>query len=313
MRERQIGLCWDDLRIFLAICRAKTLSGAASTLGVDDTTVGRKVERLEKALNVKLFERRSTGYAISSAGETLLRTAEQVESAIISGESELGEHGVALSGIVRIGAPDGFGSFFLAPHLAQFCRQHPLLEVQLIATSRLFSLSKREADIAIALDAPTQGRVVTKKLIDYRLGLYASRDYLAREAPIAQVADLKHHLFISYIDELLYSPLLDYVQAISREIKPRFKSGNLVAQFLATREGGGVAVLPAFMAAQDEALAPVLPDEVFIDRTLYLLVHEDNRNLARVRAAASFIYDEVQRQKPLFRGLARTGEAGSER
>ena len=125
---------------------------------------------MEKALNTKLFERRNTGYLPTHSGEKLLRTAEQVESAILSGESELADRDLSLSGIVRIGAPDGFGSIFLAPRLAEFCRIHPQVDVQLIATSRLFSLSKREADIAIALDMPTHGRVVAKKLTDYRLG-----------------------------------------------------------------------------------------------------------------------------------------------
>ena len=300
MRKRQTGLCWDDLRFFLAICRLGTLSSVAQSFGVDDTTVARKVERLEKALNTKLFERRNTGYLPTHSGEKLLRTAEQVESAILSGESELADRDLSLSGIVRIGAPDGFGSIFLAPRLAEFCRIHPQVDGQLIATSRLFSLSKREADIAIALDMPTHGRVVAKKLTDYRLGLYASRDYLAKAAPLNSVADLKNHLFISYIDELLYTPLLDYVQAVSRDIKPRFKSGNLVAQFWATKMGGGISVLPAFMAAQDDNLVPVLSPQVRIDRTLYLLVHEDNRNLARVRAAANYIYDEVHKNRALF-------------
>lgn len=216
MPKREPQLSWDDLRFFLAVSRAGTLSSVSQTLGVDHTTVARRIERLERALNSKLFERRNTGYFPTVSGEKLLRTAENVESLIMAGESELADRDLSLTGVVRVGAPDGFGSFFLAPRLAEFCAANRELEIQLIATARVFSLSKREADIAIALAMPAQGRVVARKLTDYRLGLYAARSYLQSHGPIKSVGDLKDHLFISYIDEFLYTPLLDYVRIVSR-------------------------------------------------------------------------------------------------
>lgn len=221
---------WDDLRIFLATCRAGTVSAVAQTLGIDNTTVSRKIQRLEKSLKTKLFERRNTGYRPTRSGEKLLRTAERVESTIVQGESELADRDVSLTGVVRVGSPDGFGSFFLAPRLAGFCQTNPELEIQLIATARGFSLSKREADIAIALALPAQGRVIGRKLTDYRLGLYASRSYVKAHPKIRRIEDLKEHLFISYIDEFLYTPLLDYVGIVSKAIAPRFKSAHLFAQ-----------------------------------------------------------------------------------
>ncbi len=291
---------WDDLRIFLATCRAGTVSSVAQTLGIDSTTVSRKIERLEKSLKTKLFERRNTGYVPTRSGEKLWRTAERVESAIVQGETELADRDVSLTGIVRVGAPDGFGSFFLAPRLAGFCNAHPEVEVQLMATARVFSLSNREADIAIALALPAQGRVVGRKLTDYRLGLYASRAYVKTHPKIKRIDDLTDHLFISYIDEFLYTPLLDYVRIVSKTIAPRFKSANLIAQYQAAKAGQGIAILPCFMADQDKDLVALLRNEVKLERTFYLLLHEDNRNLARVKAAADFIVEEVRKNRKMF-------------
>lgn len=291
---------WDDLRFALAVARAGSLTGAAQGLGVDHSTVGRRIDRLERALNAKLFDRMKTGYAATPAGERLLRTAEAVEAAVLAGEAEIGDENAAVSGAVRIGAPDGFGTYVLAPHIAALCDAHPRLEVELVATARLFSLSKREADVAIALSLPAQGRVVGRKLTDYRLGLYATADYLARHGLPRSATDLARHRLVGYIDELLYTPELDYLHLICPEAAPRFRSANLIAQVQAVRAGLGIGVLPAFIAQTDPALQPVLAAEISLVRSFYLLIHADSQRLARIRATVGFIHDLVQRHRRLF-------------
>src|SRR5690606_20992184 len=171
MSKPNRGLDWDDMRFFLTVCRVGTLSAAADQLKVDHTTVARRISRLETALNAILFMRRNSGYEPTVAGEKLLLTAERMEAAMLSAEGELGDRDPSIGGVVRIGAPDGFGSFFLAPRMKEFCKANPLLEIELVATSRIFNLTKREADIAISLAMPQHGRVVGRKLVDYRLSL----------------------------------------------------------------------------------------------------------------------------------------------
>ena len=149
---------------------------------------------------------------------------------------------------MRVGAPDGFGSYFLAPRLGPFADLHPGLELQIVATARLFSLSKREADIAIGLHMPQEGRIVGRKLVDYRLYLYASRDYLAAKPEIREKSDLLRHRMIGYIDDLLFTPELDYLPTILPSLKPQIRSANLIAQLQASLSGVGVAVLPRFLA-----------------------------------------------------------------
>lgn len=293
---------WDDLQSFLAVARSGRLTLAARRMGVDHTTLGRRLASLEQALGASLFDRHATGYSLTAQGEALLANAETMEGMAMTIMEELAGSSAKLSGAVRIGTPDGFGSFFLAPRIGRLGAMHPDLEVQLVAMPRLFSLSKREADIAISLAQPDAGRLHARKLTDYELGLYASRAYLAAVAPIASVADLPAHRFISYIDDLLYTPELDYLPLISRDIRPYLKSASLVAQFRAVQAGSGIAVLPCFLVAGETDLVRVLPDAVKLVRSFWLVTHSDLRHLSRIRVTADFIAEEVRRNARLFHG-----------
>lgn len=293
-------LDWDDFRYVLAVSRSGTVTAAAKQLGVDHATVIRRIDRLESQLSAKLFERRKTGYTLTEAGHRIAGTAENVESAILTDQAMIDASKAQISGTVRIGAPDGFGSCFLAPRLVNLADRYPDLDIQLIATARLFSLSKREAEIAISLAVPQEGRIIGRKLQDYRLALYASPAYLDKHPPIRGRDDLAGHRFAGYIEELLFTPELDYLPQISPAITARVRSANLIAQLNATAAGIGIAVLPCFMAEGHPQLRPVLPESVSILRTFWLLMHADNKNLARIRAVADYIFAIVEEERRLF-------------
>src|SRR5262249_49144431 len=275
---------WDDFRFVLAIVRGGSVSAAAKQLAVDHATVIRRVDRLERHLSAKLFDRRKTGYLLTEAGQRVADSAEAMESTIVANQEQVGGSLARLTGTVRIGAPDGFGTSFLAPRLAPFAERYPELDLQLVATARLFSLSKREADIAISLTMPKEGRIVGRKLLAYSLGLYAASAYLDRFPPIRSRQELPQHRFVGYIEELLFTPELDYLPLVSPRISARFRSANLIAQLNATLAGFGIAVLPHFMATEHPGLRPVLPGEISITRTFWMLMHADSKDLARIRA-----------------------------
>jgi len=293
---------WDDFRFVLAIVRGGSVSAAAKQLGCDHATVIRRVDRLEQHLKAKLFDRRKSGYLLTEAGQRVADSAEAMESTIVANQEAVGGSRAHLTGTVRIGAPDGFGSHFLASRLVKFTERYPDLDLQLVATARLFSLSKREADIAISLSMPKEGRIVGRKLLDYSLGLYASPGYLDRAPKIASRADLQKHRFVGYIEELLFTPELDYLPQVSPRISAKFRSANLIAQLNATISGFGIAVLPHFMATAHPELRPVLPNEITISRTFWLLMHADSKDLARIRAVADYIYETVENERALFSG-----------
>ncbi|MEP9376868.1 LysR family transcriptional regulator [Aquabacter sp. CN5-332] len=291
---------WSDLRFFLAVARAGKLTLAARQLGVEHSTVSRRISALELMLGAKLFDRQPSGYVLTAHGDRLFASAEAMETLASAAQQEIGGADFGVSGTVRIGAPDGFGTYFLAPRMGRLAAQHPALEIQFLAMPRVFNLTKREADIAISLSRPKQGRLHARKLTDYRLRLYAARDYLEAHGPIENRAALLRHTFISYVDELLYAPELDYAPLVAKDLRPRVKSSSLVAQFMAVRAGAGIAVLPCFMAEGDPGLAPILPEEVELTRTFWLITHADTRSLARVRVAADFIAREAQEARALF-------------
>ncbi|OAF13689.1 LysR family transcriptional regulator [Bradyrhizobium neotropicale] len=298
----QGAIDWDDFRFVLAIVRGGSVSAAAKQLGVDHATVIRRVDRLERHLSAKLFDRRKTGYLLTEAGQRVADSAEAMESTIVANQEQVGGSVARLTGTVRIGAPDGFGTAFLAPRLVAFADRYPDLDLQLVATARLFSLSKREADIAISLTMPNEGRIVGRKLLDYRLGLYAAPAYLDRHPKITSREALPQHRFVGYIEELLFTPELDYLPQVAPRLSARLRSANLIAQLNATLAGFGIAVLPHFMASEYPKLVPVLRDEVSITRTFWMLMHADSKDLARIRAVADYISEIVERERALFAG-----------
>jgi DNA-binding transcriptional LysR family regulator len=291
---------WDDLRFFLAVARAGRLTVAARRLGADHATVSRRISALETALKAKLFERRPQGYSLTEHGERLLAKAESMETQALAVSTQIGGADLALSGSVRIGTPDGFGTMFLAPRLADFAGRYPDLEIQLVAMPRLLSLSKREADIAVSLAPPKEGKIVARKLTDYRLGLYATATYLDRHPAVTSPDDLQAHGMIGYIDDLIVMPELDYLDEVSKGVRPRLQSSSLVAQLQAALMGGGICILPHFMAVQQPLLLPVLPNTVSIVRSFWLIVHADLKEVARIRATMDFIVREVRTARAHF-------------
>lgn len=292
---------WNDLRAFLAVARTARLTTAAARLGMDHTTVGRRITALEACLGARLFDRSPQGYALTPQGERLMPAAERIESLTLTAAADLGEADQAVSGVVRIGAPEGFGSYVLAPLLAPLADNHPGLDIQLVAISGVLSLSKREADIAVTLSAPREGRLVSRKLTDYGLSLYAAPAYLEGRPPIRTRADMAGQRFVGYIEDLLYSPELDYMQAPDVDIHVSVQSSNLIAQLQATLAGAGLCVLPDFIAVKQPGLVRVLADFVHLERSLWLVVHADLKTLARIRVVTEMIAASVRADRDLFR------------
>ncbi|HEX8481697.1 MAG TPA: LysR family transcriptional regulator [Allosphingosinicella sp.] len=292
---------WNDVRAYLAVARSGRLTAAAARLGVDHSTLSRRIAALEHSLKAKLFDRSPSGYSPTEAGRRLMPLAEEMERLALGAAETVGGSAGLVEGVVRIGSPEGFGSYFLAPRIQKLKAQHPQLVVQLVAASAVFSLAKREADVAVSVSRPPAGRLLVSKLIDYDLGLYAAPAYLAGAAQIAGFHDLKGHRFVSYIGDLLHFPELDFLQQVVPGGITSMESSNLVAQTRATLAGAGLCVLPAFLAREEPGLKRVLADEVNLTRSLWLTVHQDLAELARVRAAVRFIKDEVEAARGLFK------------
>ncbi|MCJ8144400.1 LysR family transcriptional regulator [Ancylobacter sp. A5.8] len=290
---------WDHLRIFLAVARAGQMLAAARQLGLDHATVGRRLAALEAGLGSKLIERRTTGSALTPAGERLLLHAERVETEMLQAQSALGNVDLALAGTVRIGAPDGFGTYFLAPRLGALAEANPGLTIQLAPLPRSFSLPKREVDIAVTLQRPSEGRLIARKLTDYSLGVYASGDYLARTGPVESLASLKDRLLVTYVSDLVYSPALDYFEAFREVEARRLECASVVGQMEAVRAGAGIGILHDYAARGHDELVRLLP-ELSFRRAYWLVTHADIHDLRRIREVENFIVEAVRAARGRF-------------
>lgn len=290
---------WDHVRVFLAVARTGQFLSASRALSLDHATVARRVSLLEEALGAQLFQRSTAGVTLTPAGETFLAAAEHMETAWLDAQAGLSQAARVVSGTVRIGAPEGFGGFFLAPRLGVLAERHPQLTIQLVPLQRTLSLSKREADLAIVIDPPRDGRLTVRKLTDYGLGFYAAETYVARHGRPETPEDLKAHLVVSSVMDLHYSEAQVYYQPLFDPGQRRLECASVSAHFEAVRAGVGIGILHNYAARDVEGLVRILP-MVTIRRTYHLVAHVDTRRIARVDQAYRFVVEEVDRAEGLF-------------
>lgn len=280
---------WDNLRYFLELSRAGKLTAAARRMGVDHTTVSRRIQALEKSLGVTLFLRETTGYRLTEAGRRLLPQVEMMESASVSIEQSQPNPAEQLSGQVRIGATEGYGTVMLGSQLGALTRQHPHLHLDLLALPRAVRLSRHEADIVITLERPDRGPFIITKLTDYVLRLYASKDYLEQQGPIRKREDLRRHRFVSYVDDLVFSKELLFLDEIAGSGDVNIRSTSVLAQQEAIASGAGIGILPAFSADTNRRLQVVLPEQIRFIRTFWMLMPEELKHIARMRVTWDFL------------------------
>ncbi|MFU8865324.1 MAG: LysR family transcriptional regulator [Rhodobacterales bacterium] len=290
-----MDLQWDDLKIFLAVARSESLSGAGRVLKIDPATVGRRIARLEEGLGAPLFAKSPQGYAMTDAGQRMLSHAERAEAAMSAAVEELAGQAGTLTGQIRIGAPDGCANFLLPQVCAAIVADNPDLEVQIVALPRVFNLSKREADMAIGVSPPAAGRLTVQKITDYKLHLAASRRYLRRNPPIMALEDLQHHRMVGYIPDMIFDKELDYLTGIGVE-RVALASNSVSVQFNWIRQGGGVGIVHDFAIPSAKGLVKVLPDRVSLTRSFYLIRHADDRRMDRLNRVALALAEGLKRE-----------------
>lgn len=290
---RPLDVSTDDLRYLLAVARAGRMVSAAALLAVDHTTVKRRIDRLEAALGVRLLDRGADGWELTAIGrEVAERSAslEQVVERVVAAASGGGDD--AVHGTVRIVAPDGFGSLFVAPALARLQREHPGIVVELVTSTRPLSLRGSGYDIAVTVGSSAASRLASEVLAPYALRLYASPTYLAAHPPITSLADLERHPLVFYVDALLTVHELDLAPVLNG-MRVGFGSTNVFAQLEATRAGAGVGLLHAFMGERDPGLARVLPKQVDFRLQFSLAVRRDSAGVEAVALVREAIRSEV--------------------
>ena len=287
---------WNDLESFLMLSRHRKLNFTSKTLKIEPTTISRRIFRLEKKLGTKLFYRSNNLYVLSDDGQRLLLHAEKIESEIFA-INEMFFNNINLIGKVRISIPEGLGIQIFTKYLKNFYDKYKDLEIELLADTKSRSLSNREIDISVTLSRPTTGKLISKKLADYKLQLFGSDDYLKKHSHINSINDLSKHNFISYVDDLIDFPELKYLQESYKNAKIVFRSNSLQAQLNAVKQGVGIALLHNFIAKNENNLKIILKDEIQISREYWIVVHEDLIKLKRIRVVLDFINEVMIEEK----------------
>lgn len=289
---------WNDLKYFLAVAREGQMLSAAGRIGVSQARLSRHIASLEDAVGARLFDRTTRGSTLTKDGEALFVTAEKIETEVLCGIAKLkGQDDV--TGVVRIGAPDGFGSAFLAARLGQLWTAYPKLRIQLVPVPRSFSLSEREADIAIMVGRPKEGRLRVRKLTDYTLRLYGAREYLDRYGTPTSLKSLNDHSLIGYVDDLLYSQELDYASEFLQSWQSQIEVATAIGQFEAVCAGVGIGICHDFMAKDVVDLIPLFPEHQ-ISRSYWIVWHENLRAARRVTAVVDGLCDLVRDERAIF-------------
>lgn len=286
---------WDDLRLFLAVARTESLSAAGLRVKKDAATVGRRVQRLEGALGARLFNRSPQGYQLTEPGQRLLQHADAMEQSLLNAEQAVADSPDQLRGSIRIGAPDGCASFILPQVVAAICQDNPELEVQIVSLPRIFNLSKREADMAIAVSRPQTGRLIVQALSDYTLHVAVSRNWLTHNGEPRTIADLQSHAFVGYIPDMIFDSELDYLSEIGIKA-PRLSSNSVVVQLNWVRQGAGPAIVHDFALPFAPEVVPVLRNTIRLHRTFYLIRHVDDRQVNRLNRFATLLTQGVREE-----------------
>jgi DNA-binding transcriptional LysR family regulator len=297
------SLDWNDLRYFLAVCRAGTLVGAARSLRVRHSTVGRRIEALESALGARLFLHRPDGFMLTEAGREIVSLAEEAERAVVAIESRVAGGDQRIDGAVRLTTSEGFGGF-LVQRLSELQLQYPTLIVEILTSNASLDLDRREADLAIRFVETTQAGLICKRLCDVGWSLYAAESYLARAGAPKAPTELRERDVIGFDETMAHSPGGAWLEEHAAGARIAMRCNSIVSALKASKAGIGIAVLPCFLAEAEPGLRR-LTDDVLAKRPIWVVFHPDVGRIRRVRTVIDFVSMIVGRESQALRGEQR--------
>jgi DNA-binding transcriptional LysR family regulator len=290
----------DDLLVLLAVGRSGRYTAAAEQLGLNHTTISRRIAALEQSMGGPVLARVVGGWELTDLGRAALSAAETVESAVRSLTAHVsGER--TLEGVVRMSATDGFSAYIAAPAAAQVQREHPNVAVEIVATTRR-ATQRAGLDIEVVVGEPKVLRAKAIRLGDYCLGLYGARDYLAEHGTPSDIADLARYPLVYFIDSMLQVDDLDAATGFAPAMRESVTSTNVFVHVEATRASAGIGLLPCFMADRHDDLVRVLPDAVAVRLTYWLVSRAGTLRRPEVAAVVDAIQARMADQRDVLLG-----------
>ena len=288
------GENWDDLRIFLAVAREGSITGGAKRLGVQHSTVSRRLRALEDRICAHLFFRKPSGYALTDAGEDLYVTAARVEAEILKFDGEQGDEETEASGELRVSAINNMASTILMPIFARFHTAHPEIELHVLVTNKFVRLAERDADIAIRLSNDPLDTLIGTQLVTVASAVYGAREYCAR----VRAGEASE----TWLGVECCGTHMSWTRAACPDRSHNFFVDDTLLTLAALKSGAGLAYLPCFMGDSAPELARLRPPEQEHDLGFWLVYHRDLRHTKRVRLFREHMRREIAVIRHLFEG-----------
>jgi len=287
---------WNDLRYFLAVARFGSTLAAAKALNVNQSTVHRRLDELEKRLRRKLVVRQPTGYKLTELGQDIVTYAERVEEAVQAFERRLAASDTELAGTVRVTCPEVLGLRLMRSQLIQiFNGRYPGLRVEIIVSDKYLDLAKGEADIAFRACAPmpTDPTLFGRKIAPSPWAVYASKGYVERHGGVGRSDQINRHAIIHFEASMRDHPAARWLQSVAPDANVVARGSGVPAALTAVKSGVGVGVLPVSLGDNDSDLVRLFGPIPNLPSDIYLLIHEDMKETPRVRAFFDFIISEL--------------------
>ena len=292
------GLEWDDLRYVLAVASAGSLAGAARSLGVNHTTVLRRVGAFEKRLGLRLFERLPTGYVLTAGGEELIAAARHIDDTVTTLERKLAGQDLRLSGTVRVTTTDTLMGSILPEILAEFREGHSGVQVEVAISNLMFNLTKRDADVAIRPAKDPPETLIGRRVAKIAFAIYGSPQYLAKH----KAKDLAGHRWVGPDDSLAGTSVAQWMRSELPESEITLRADSLFGLRQAAQAGLGLAALPCYLGDTAPSLVCMHRPIPAMETALWILTHEDLRHTARIRAFTDFAANAFSRRRSLLEG-----------
>ena len=292
---------WNDLKYFLAVARYGSTIAAAKALNVNQSTVQRRLDELEKRVGRQLVLRQPTGYKLTELGQDMVTYAEHVERAVQAFERRLVASDTRLTGSVRVTCPEAVGVRLLhSPLIAKFNERYPGLRVEFLISDKLLNLAKGEADIAIRATAPFDEALFGRKIAETPWGIYASKAYIERAGTITNVADIARHSVVLF--DIEQHVTKTWLQSVAPEARVAARCNSMAALLSAAKSGVGLTALPMTIGDSDTSLVLMLGPIPSLMTNFYLLMHEDMKTTPRVRALFDFFVEELNTIRLILTG-----------
>ncbi len=296
---------WNDIHLVMIVCREGSLSGAARILGVNHSTVFRRVAAIEEKLGVRLFERLPSGYEMTDSGEAMLESGEHIENEVFNLSRTLIGNDLQLNGAIRVAVPDALLTNILMPHLTIFTQKYPDIELEIAVSNHPMSLVKREADIAVRATTSPPDSAIGRRICSMATAIYGSTNYLnkfRKGNDNFKINDLENYTWLLPDDNLAHLSIINLVDQKHSNATVGLRCNNLPGLYEATRQSLGIAALPCFLADPDPLLERISPPIDKLSSEIWLLTHQDLKKTARIRALMDFLYDVLIEEQNLLEG-----------